>query len=260
MEQLALLDGTRFVVFVLVLARVGGMVMTAPVFAAKEIPVRVRVLIALALALMIAPGQAQRPVETGPTLIDFVLAVGGELLVGVVLGLGLSILMGGLQLAGQMISQMSGIALADVFNPTFDANVPLFSELLYLCSLAVFLAIGGHRQVVEALLETYQSLPVGTGPPVDTVGQAAVAVMSQAMSLSLRVSAPTVAAQLVATVVLGLISRTLPQLNVLAMGFGVNSLVTFGTMWLSLGAMLWAFEADLAPVLASLLDALRLPT
>ncbi len=68
------------------------------------------------------------------------------------LGLGINILFSGIQVAGQIVSQMSGLSLADVFNPGFEEDVSVFSQLFYFLTLAVFVAVGGHRIVTEALL------------------------------------------------------------------------------------------------------------
>ena len=76
-------------------------------------------------------------------------------------GSGMNILFSGIQVAGQIVSQMSGLSLADVFNPGFEEDVSVFSQLFYFLTLAVFVAVGGHRIVTEALLETFAGAPPG---------------------------------------------------------------------------------------------------
>lgn len=254
MDQLTRLTTEQFLLFSLVLSRISGLVMVAPVFGSRAVPLRVRALLALALALVMAPTQSSLGMVSVVHLPAWLVLIAGELLVGLTLGLGTLLLFAGIQLSGGMISQMSGLALADVFNPSFDAPVPIFSELLYLCTLAVFMAIGGHRLVMAALLDTFANIPVGNASVGGSIEQAAALLLSQSFSLALQTAAPTVAAQLLANVVLGLVSRTLPQLNILALGFGLSSLVTFGMLAISLGAMAWAFEAQIQPLLDMLLE------
>ncbi len=81
-------------------------------------------------------------------------------MIGLVLGLGIKILLAGIQLAGQIISQLSGLALADVFQPNLGTTVPVFSQLLLYVTLAVFVVLGGHRMVMAALLDTFAVLPL----------------------------------------------------------------------------------------------------
>lgn len=240
--------------FVLVLARTSGLVMGAPIFGTPDIPVRVRALFAVALALLLAPTQAGHPLPEMDSLVQLLLLIGGELLIGVTLGLGVLLLFSGIQLAGQLISQVSGMSLADVVNPSLGTSVPLFSQLLFLVTMVVFVALGGHRQVVAGLLDTYLTIPPGGVGLPHSIYEPALALLRESFELGLRTAAPTVAAQLLATLTIGLVSRTMPQLNIMAVGFGVNSMVTLGTMSLSLGGLAWAFQEQLTPHLDELLQ------
>jgi flagellar biosynthetic protein FliR len=188
-------------------------------------------------------------------LVDFALLVAGETLIGVTIGMGITLLFSGVQVAGQVISQMSGLQLADVYNPGFDANVSVFSQLMFYVALGVFVIIDGHRRVMGALLDTFASLPPGGGGMPESVGETLTTLVAQSFVLGVRAAAPAMAALLVATLVLGLVSRTLPQLNIMTLGFGFNSLVTLGVICLSLGTVAWAFQDQVEPVLTSLIEA-----
>ncbi len=245
-----------FVLFTFVLARVSGIVTTAPIFTGDHIPVRVRAMLAVSLALLLTPLQWGKPIAQLENLPDYAILMAGELLIGVVLGLGVMILMSGLQLAGQVIAQMSGMALADVLSPGTDAEVPLFSNMLYMVAMAVFVVIGGHRVLLDALLHTFVSLPIGHGPATESLGQLVVTLMSASFALGIRAAAPAMVALLLATLVLGLVGRTLPQLNILVLGFGVNSLVTMGALIVSIGAIAWLFQDYFEPTLQAAISAL----
>ena len=245
-EQLYL---SPFLLFTLVLARVSGLVMTAPVFGAREIPMAVRGLLAFSLALLITPAQLGTTVDYPGTTINYLVFIGAEMVIGLALGLGIVILFGGIQVTGQIIAQMSGIALADVFNPTFDTEVPVFSQLIYYVAMAVFVTIGGHRKLMDAMLASFASIPIGGSKVPDSLAGSLVTLLSQSFELGIRAGAPAMVALLLATVVMGIISRALPQLNILAVGFGVNSLVTFGTLILSLGVMAWLFQQHVDPTI-----------
>jgi flagellar biosynthesis protein FliR len=245
------------VTFVLVLTRVGGLVMSAPIFGTSDIPVRVRAFLAIALAVLITPLQVHQTSTMPTSVIDLGLLMVAELIVGLVLGLGITLLFSGIQIAGQIISQIAGVQLADVINPTFDANVPVFSQILFYVALAVFVITGGHRQVMEALLDTFVSMPPGKVEVSDTLVEAFTNLLTQSFILGVRAAAPTMTALLLATLVLALLSRTLPQLNLMAVGFGLSSLVTFGTLSVSLGIAAWAFQEEVDPSLEILLNAVQ---
>jgi flagellar biosynthesis protein FliR len=246
-----------FVIFIFVLARMSGLVMTAPMFGSSEVPTRIRALLAFTLALVITPVEWSVNVELPTSLAAFIVSMGGELLIGMILGLGVMILLSGVQVAGQIISQMSGMSLADVFNPGFDAEVPMISNLLYLVTLTVFIILGGHRLLVGALLDTYTFLPLGHAQLSPSLGTLMATLLAESFSLAVRGAAPAMVALLLATVVLGLISRTLPQLNILAIGFGLNAMITFLVLAVSVGAIAWLFQEHFEPAVEVIVDALR---
>ncbi len=237
-----LMSPSAVIVFTLVIARVGGIVVTAPIFGGNEIPAQVRVLLTFALSVLVAPVQLSRHATLPTTPVDWLLAIISETLVGLILGLGLLVIFSGMQIAGQLISQLGGMSIGEVFNPQFDTNMPLFSQLLHMFALALFAISGGHRQAMQALLDTFAALPCGQLLVSDSLVDTCTTLITQSFHMGIRVAAPAVLALLLATLVLGIISRTLPQLNVLSFGFGVSALVTFGIVWVSLGAVAIVFQ------------------
>ncbi len=246
----------QFVVFTLVLTRVSAMVMTAPIFGSQEVPGRIRGLLAVAIAILITPLQARRAIEPPGTTLNYLVYLGGEALIGLLLGLGILILFSGIQLSGQIISQLSGMSLADVFNPGFDTSVSVFAQLLYYVTMAVFVIIGGHRLVMAALLDTFEVIPPGSGAMSGATVEALTTVVTQSFVLGIRAAAPMMTALLLSTLVLGLISRTLPQINIIAIGFGLNSLVVLGGLTMSIGAIAWVFQEQIQTTLDLLVESL----
>jgi len=243
----------------LILVRTSGIVLVAPVFGTNEVPPQVRAFLALALAAIVSPAQTAALPLLPSTLIEFSLVLAGELLIGIVLGLGISILFSAFQLTGGIVGQLSGMSLGDVFNPGLDDNIPLFSHMLHLVCLAVYVVIGGHRLLLGGLLDSFAALPPGSaGIPVG-LDRLFVDLISESFRLGVRAAAPATLALLLATVVLGLVSRSLPQLNILALGFGFNAIVTFSVMTVSFAAAAWLLEDRLQPVLETVQNALIQP-
>ena len=259
MDWLNQLDLPRFLLFTLVFTRVSGLLMTAPIYGTNEVPLQVRALLAFALAVLITPTQWHVPIEHPGSILNYLVFVGSELLIGLSLGMGIVIFFSGIQLAGQMIGRIGGLLLADVFDPSVGASIPLFSRLLMLVTLAVFVCTGGHRIVMAGLLDTFETIPPGSGAVPTSIAETFVVLLTQSFVLGICVSAPVITALLLATLVLGLISRTLPQLNILAIGFGMNAMLTFGALALSLGTAVWVFQDQLEPALEILLEALHAP-
>lgn len=243
----------QFAVFTLVLARVGALIMTAPIFASAAIPIRARALLAVAITLLVTPLVSASPPEGMTELLVYGRYLASEALIGLLLGFGITLLLSGIQLTGQIISQLGGTALADVFDPTLDSNVSIYSQLFYFITLAMFVLLDGHRLVMDALLDTYAWMPPGRASLGSTYVEALTTLLSQSFLLGIRAAAPTMTALLLATLLLGLIGRTMPQINILAVGFSVNSLLTLGCLFTTLGAIVWAFPLEAS----SALDVLR---
>ena len=256
MHAFAQLDVHLLMVFTLVLTRIGGLVATAPVYGTADTPAQVRALLAAALAMLITPSQLAATVTYPYALLDYLVVIGGELVIGAALGLGITILFSGTHLAGMLIARTAGLALGETYDPSTAEELPDFSRLLFWISTAVFVTLGGHRMVMAGLLDTFAAIPPGQASHPPGIAQALVVLVTQSLSLGMRAAAPAVTALLLGTLVMGLISRTLPQLNAMALGFGLNSLLTFGVLAFSLGAALWVFQEQLQPAMETLLDGL----
>jgi flagellar biosynthesis protein FliR len=246
---------SQLLLLLVVLVRTSGIMIVAPVFGTNEVPPVVRGLLAFTLALLLWPTQiASGASAVMPNnLVDLALMLSAETLIGLVLGMGVMILFASFQLTGHVLGQLGGMSLADVFNPGFDDNMPLFSHFLYLVTVAVYALVGGHRMLLGGLLDTFATIPPGSAAiPVDGV-TLFTTLLSQSFELGLRAAAPAMVALLTATIVVGLIGRALPQLNLMALGFGFNALVTFGILAVSLGGVGWMLQENLEPVLDEIL-------
>ena len=208
------------IVFALVSARVSGLVMTAPLLMSAEVPLQVRAFLTITMALLLTPGSARRAACVPARLVGLAVLIASELMLGMILGLGVMIVLSGVQITGQIISQLSGMSLADVFNPGFDSEVPLLSHLMYLVTMSAFLLIGGHRLLIGALVHTFETVPLGNARLPPGLADMLATLLGESFSLGIRAAAPVMVALLLATVLLGLISRTIPQINVLVVGFG----------------------------------------
>jgi flagellar biosynthetic protein FliR len=212
--------------------------------------------LAVGIAFLILPSQWHVRVEDPRNIVYYLVFLGSDLVIGLTLGFGVVILFSGLEVAGHTIGQVSGLMIAEVFDPTTGNNTSVFSRLLFLTALAVFVCIGGHRTVMAAMLDTFAAIPPGGAVDAGSLSATLVTLVAQSFLLGLRAAAPILVAVVLANVVLGLIGRTLPQLNVLVLGFGVNSLLTLAMLSFTLGASIWVFQEQLDPALQTLSEAL----
>jgi flagellar biosynthetic protein FliR len=242
--------------FTLVLARVGALVMTAPIFGNKSIPLQGRALIAIIISLLVTPLLAQHTAVDMGNLAVFSKHLLSEALIGLLFGVGITILLNGVQITGQLVSQLGGTALAEVFDPSLEENVSVYSQFFYFLTLTMFVLLDGHRMTMGALLDSFAELPPGQACLGTDYLDAVITLLQHSFILGIRAGAPAMTALLLATLVLGLIGRTMPQINILAVGFGVNSLLSVGCLFTSIGVVAWAFPQQTGAAIDVLRNAL----
>jgi flagellar biosynthesis protein FliR len=216
--------------FMVVLFRVAGIMIFAPFYNGTAFPAQIKVVLPLIVALTLAPmvPQAQLPLELG--VAQGVIVLLGEVLVGMMLGLVASFVFGALQLAGQVIGFQLGYSLVNVIDPNTMVETSVISILNNLIGMMLFLLINGHHWFFQAVSESLIYVPVGGvhlhGPLVQEV----VKLSGQVFGSGLRIAGPVVAVTVIADVVVGIIARAAPQINILIVGMPVKTLVGLATL------------------------------
>ncbi|MDR3234593.1 MAG: flagellar biosynthetic protein FliR [Planctomycetaceae bacterium] len=257
MDWWHLIDTSRVVVFVLVLTRVSGIVITAPVLSTTDSPMSYRALLAFALSLCIMPSQWLAEVAEPDTIPAFAVMIAAELGIGLSMGLGIYIFFAGASLAGELIGQVGGLSAAQIFDPISGDQTPLLSRAFQYLAITVFVLIGGLNVLVTSLLDTFETLPIGTLAFQPQMAYSLTVILEISFGLALRIAAPTLVAVLVTMLVMGLLGKTLPQLNLMSVGFGVNSLAMFAVFGLSLGTGIWCFQERIGDVFELLFNGLH---
>ena len=241
--------------FVLVLARVGSMMLFAPLFGSARIPKRVRGLIAVVLTMGMLGG-LQRPPHLPATLGAAVVGLAGELAFGLAVGMVLSFVFIASQWAGELIGQQIGFNIAETFDPQFGASSTIIGDLYYMLTLIVFLTAGGHRQIVAGLRDSFDSMPVLTVGVDASVFDIVRRAFTAATVLAARLAAPVLITMLVVDLALGFLGKAMPQLNVLAAGLSIKAMVGIGV--LALGIALFTTQSVLSAGIQDTIHTARL--
>lgn len=222
-------------VYALVLMRVAGLVMTAPIYASSAIPVRIRGALVLTVSAMIFPlvrGQAPSDLTLSSALVAGV----SELAVGAVIGLSLSILLMGGEVAGLIVGRQASVSLAEVFDPARNVQTSIVGQIYTIVLTVLFLLAGGHRATMAALLDTYQVVPLLAFQHNESIILLLVEMLASAFMLGIRLAGPVLIALFLLGVSMGFVSRTMPQFNVLSVGFTLRVLVGLAVAALSIMA------------------------
>jgi len=252
--------------FMLVLFRLSGVLVFAPLLSSALVPARVRMLICIMFAVALyptLPAAMHRP----PPMDIFALgpAVVAEVLVGLAIGLMAALPMFAVQLGGWIISAQGGLTVGMIYNPALDLEADIIGQALLYVAMIIFIGLGGLEILFITLAKTFASIPPGAVlglPGVDGTGgmggagiaaiaplELFTALVASGFELGLRVSAPVLCIVLVETLVSAIVGKTMPQLNIMSIDYAVKLLLVFLTLIAAMATIAQAIGDDYADTL-----------
>lgn len=235
-------------VFTLVLFRVAGLITMAPVLGSARIPVKIRVLFALVLSAAVYP-MVPAVAAVPDTLPGLAIAVGAEMLIGISMGFALYLMLIGVQVGADLVSYQMGLGMAHLVDPNTELDSTVLSQLYLMVATLIYVLMNGHIVLIRSLVQTFDTVPLmGAGIGMDVLNLM-VSILTNAFVLGIRVAGPALVAIYLATIALGFISRTMPQLNILAAGFPIRITLGLTLIITTFGAMGILFEDSIVFVL-----------
>lgn len=212
--------------------RIGAMLLAMPLFGTRAVPGRVRALVALTLSLALAPVLPPVPVWNGFDAAT-VLTVLRELAIGVTIGFTLRLVFEVGSLAGELISQGTGLAFAQMTDPARGGSSSVIGQWFYLLFGLLFFAANGHLALISLLMDSYKVVPIGTSlPDAHTMAAAVPNFMLQVFRGAVSLALPLTVAMLAVNLAFGALARAAPALNPIQLGLPVSLLL--GMMMLAL--------------------------
>jgi flagellar biosynthesis protein FliR len=223
-------------VWAIVMARVLGLCLTAPVLAVPELDWRLRLGLALVLGVVLIP--VLDPLIVPPSDgASAALALVLEILTGAILGWWAALIIAGARTAGDLVAAQSGLATAALFDPETGAEITALGRLYGWVALAVFLALDGPLVLVGALVESYQAVPAGRLLLSQDTAALLFAQIGRALEVALRAAAPAALALCLAGIVLSWLSRAASSLPFVALALPIRSALGVVLILLSLGTL-----------------------
>jgi len=223
--------------FGVILIRVAGIVVAIPAFSSRSVPLHVRIGLLIGFTVILFPivSDQMRPLSLSwPQVVPLLFT---EFMVGMVLGFAISFVMNAFIIAGELIGIQMGINLISALDPVAGGQVPILGQFMGLLGMLIFLAIDGHHMMFEALVASFQLVPPMhvhfSGFLVESVLKLGLGMFV----LALKVGAPVMIAVFIVTLGMGILGRTIPQLNVMLN----NVPITIGVGLLVLGLSLPLF-------------------
>lgn len=233
----------HFPVFLLVLVRVASFFVTMPLFSYRTIPAGVKIGLAVAIALLLdlpLSGGQQIALDGG-----FLLLIIKEAVVGLSMGFVAGILAYAVQLAGSFIDLQMGFALVNTISPENGLTVPVTGQLLYVLQLLFFFGIDAHHMLLNGLFYSFRLIPVdalgiqiAAGNTVEFVAR----LTAQMFVIALQMSMPIIGSLFLVDLAIGIIARTVPQVNVFVVGLPLKILAGFLLLLIVFPAFIGLFQ------------------
>ncbi len=205
-------------VFALVLLRVGFFVAFLPVFGSRMVPLQVKAGVALLLALIFTPLVAEKT-DFPQNIWQFLLLAFPEALLGMTLAFLVRLILAGIQFGGQLLGFQMGFGVANVIDPATGLQAPVLSQVAYLIALLLFLVFDMHHYFLLGLGESFKLLPPGELGIKASVFKFFLQKGEIIFVVGLKVLAPVMAILLLVQIALGIVSRFVPQINVMIVSF-----------------------------------------
>ncbi len=225
--------------FLLVMFRLTGIFVFAPVFASSAVPRTARVMLAFSLTFAIYPiTPAHELVQMN--VMSMIWMILSEMMVGIVIGYVISLPLMAIQVGMQLMGQQLGLAFANIVDPDTGGQTSVFTQAMYLFALTIFIILDGHHATIGALIRSFDSVPLGGFVPDGELLIVLTGLLTVMFELAIRVAAPLLCLLFLQTTAMGFVAKTVPQLNILSLGFPLRIMLGFG---LTIGVVAMLSEA-----------------
>ncbi len=233
-------------VFVLISARLTGLMLLSPFWSMATVPKSVKGALVVVLAAAMVPGAPKTPFPDQVLSIPIPLMM--EFTIGLAIGLVASVVSHALLVASEVVSLQTGLSLGQAIAPNIDLGGPAISQFYGLLGLAVFVGVGGPVQMIEAVGRSLTQYPPGTTLLLNDGGAGLLKVTGSIFSYAVQIAAPVMVALTITNLAMAILSRAVPQLNAMAMSFAVTLGVGMVMLGLSLPVMVRVLGRWLAAV------------
>jgi flagellar biosynthesis protein FliR len=245
-------------VFLLIFVRVSSFFVTMPLFSYRTIPSRHRIGFALILSWLM-----YYTIESPAFEIDwaYFMLIMKEAMIGLLIGFVAYMIISAIQIAGGFIDFQMGFAIANVIDPQTGTQSPLMGQYLYTFALLLLLALDGHHLILDGIFYSYQFIPIEQAwiPFGDSnLAEYIIKTFNSVFIIAFQMSIPVVATLFLVDVALGIVARTVPQLNIFVVGFPIKIAVSFIVLFIVMAIMMAVMQQIFQTMLLSMRDLMKI--
>jgi len=213
------------IVMILIFARIAALFAVIPIFSASNTPIITKIGFVFFICLILVPVQYNNFNVQIDTFIQLGQYIVLESIVGFALGLVTLIIMNAFYLAGSLVDRNIGFAMVSVVSAQDESQLPVSANLYYILAMMIFIANNFHHKLILAISDSYNAYPIGTNPLLGLVVFDYIEVLSYTFVMGFKMAAPFILTVLIANVLLGLLSKAMPGMNVFMIGMPLKILI-----------------------------------
>jgi flagellar biosynthetic protein FliR len=226
---------TQFQVFLLAFSRVAAMMFSMPVIGGKLVPVHFRIGLALMITLILLPLSPIDPADLSGNLPALIIALIGEAMIGVLIGFTATLVFAAVEMAGELIGFQMGFSVINVIDPERGIPVPILGQFYSIMAMLIFLSINAHYYFIQSIGSSFFLIPLFHFDLSPSFLAGFISLAGEMFILAVKIGAPVVVAIFITNIAMNIVSRTVPQMNILVVGFPVTIAVGFLVMAMSVG-------------------------
>ncbi|MBM7867123.1 flagellar type III secretion system protein FliR [Heliobacterium gestii] len=226
-------------VLLLMMTRVAGIMVLAPVFNFQGFNNLAKIGLSFMIALILFLAMPNNALPVPPhDLLSYALVVAQEVLLGLAIGFILQLVFAAILTAGQLIDIQLGFGIVNVIDPLWGAQVPMTGILMQILALLIFVIFDGHLLLIQVLADSFRILPVAGSPfslaLSGNIADFMVRLVSGVLLIGVQLAMPIIGIILINDIALGLVSRTVPQMNLFVIGIPLKIIVGVAFLWITL--------------------------
>jgi len=231
-------------VILTILPRVAALLFLMPVLGSRSVPLQVKALLTVLTATVLAPVVGVRPDQLPLGTAGYLLLVVAEVAFGAILALFARLIFAAVDTAGQMVGIQMGIGVAGVMDPQFGTQVSIIGQFWNIITILIFLGINGHHLFFSTLADSF----AWVGPGRLHLGDATLRGITEGIAhmfvLAVQIMAPVTGVLFFTQVALGILAKTVPQINLLIVSLPLNIAIGLLFVGMSLGLFVPLLESE----------------
>lgn len=232
-----------FDAFLLIFVRMTGLFVVAPIFGRRNIPTYFKIGFSFFMALIIVNTMTLQAPTYNESIFVYTALVAKEFIVGLTIGFIAYLAFTAIYVAGEIIDMQIGFGVVNVIDPMSNIQVPISSNLYFIISMLVFLAVNGHHVLIKALYDSFNTIPLGSAVFDAGLTNLLLGMFGSIFFIGFKIAAPVVAAILITDVALGTISRMVPQLNVFVIGMPLKIFIGLVVMLVTIPMFIFILDS-----------------